>query len=232
MDRSFASPHRRGVLLGLGCLALSAVLPGTARAQNLGRTLSNLLSQAAESSLDKLARPGAFYDDPAIRIGLPLPGGGLGKGIGSALDVARQLGLTESFVRHLNDAAGEAASQAKPVFRSAIGKLRLGDVPGIAAQRDGATQYLRTSASEDLQKRLRPVVDKALMRAGAFSQLDRITPNSPLLRNAGITRDRLGVSVTEQALKGMFEYIGAEEGRLRADPLGAAAGLLKGVTGS
>ena len=52
------------------------------------------------------------------------------------------------------------------------------------------------------------------------------------MRAAGITRDKLGSSVTDQALNGIFRYIGAEEGKLRADPLGKAGGLLKGVRGN
>lgn len=229
MDRSFSDPQRRDILAALGCLALSLPFAASARAASLGSTLTNLLSQAMERSLDKLGQPGAFYNDPAIRIGLPMIGG---KGVGSALNIGQQLGLTENFTRHLNDAASAAAGQAKPVFRSAIGKLRLADVPGIASQSDGATRYLQSSASEELKVRLRPVIDKALMRSGVFGQLDKLTLKSPLLRNAGITRDRLGGSVTEQALGGMFRYIGAEEGRLRADPLGAASGLLKGALGN
>jgi len=240
MDSSFSAPHRRDFLAALGCLAASLPFAGSARAAGLSGTLANVLSQAMESSLDKLAQPNAFYDDPAIRIGLPMLGGGQGgglggglsKGIGSALDFGRQFGLTDKFTRLLNDAASVAAAQAKPVFRSAIGQLQLTDVPGIATQNDGATQYLQRSAGDELKQQLRPVVDSALMRSGALSQLDKLVKKSRLLRSAGITRDGLGGSVTDQALGGMFKYIGAEEGRLRANPLDAAGGLLKGILGN
>ena len=53
-----------------------------------------------------------------------------------------------------------------------------------------------------------------------------------LLAQLGLSRDKLGNSVTEQALNGIFKYMGIEEGHLRANPLGAVSGagaLLGGV---
>lgn len=226
-------------LLGAGlALGLAAPLragPLGVGALGLGSGLSDLLGKASDSSLDKLGQPGAFYADPAVRIALPLIGratGGIGGVLLGALDKGQQLGLTDNLVRKLNDAAGFAAKEAKPIFRTAIGKLTLNDVPGIATQRDGATQYLRSSAGDELSARLRPLVDRGLANVGALRSLDRLAAKSPLIARAGISRDRLGSSVTEQALSGIFSYIGAEEGRLRDNPVGAAGGLLKGLLGN
>ena len=247
MDELQVKLERRALLTALGAVAVVGwTMPLRAAGlglTGLGGTFADLLGKASDSSLDKLGQPGAFYSDPAVRIALPLlgkvgggAGGGLGGGLGgtllSVLDKGQQLGLTDNLVRKLNDAAGLAAKEAKPIFRSAIGKLSLSDVPGIASQRDGATQYLRTSAGADLTARLRPLVDKGLSGVGALRELDRLSARSSLLRTAGITRDRIGGSVTEQALNGIFSYIGAEEGRLRDNPVGAAGGLLKGLLGN
>lgn len=225
---------RRAVLAALGSAAVCG-LAVPARAAGLGGGLHDLLGRASDSSLDKLGQPGAFYADPAVRIGLPLIGkatGGLGGTLLTMLDKGQQLGLTDNLVRKLNDAAGFAAREAKPVFRTAISRLSLADVPGIATQRDGVTQYLRSSAGDGLKAKLRPLVDKGLANVGALRELDRIAAKSSLLRTAGITRDRVGGSVTEQALAGIFSYIGGEEGRLRDDPVGAVGGLLKGLLGN
>ena len=242
MDRSPHHPDRRAMLAAVGAsMALGFAVP--LRAAGLGGSLGALLGQASDSSLDRLGQPGAFYNDAAVRIALPLigklggtPAGGAGGGLGgtllSLLDKGQQLGLTDNLVRKLNDAAGAAAKEAKPIFRSAIGKLSLTDVPGIATQRDGATQYLRTSAGADLTAKLRPLVDRGLAGVGALKELDRISASSSLLRSAGLTRDRISGSVTEQALNGIFRYIAAEEGRLRDNPVGALGGLLKGVLGN
>lgn len=224
---------RRAVLSGA---VATLALPAEAWAQILGNIglgggLTSLLGKASDSSLDKLSQPGAFYNDPAVRIMLPLLGGAGGT-IGKLLGGADKLGLTDGITRKLNDAAGLAAREAKPVFRAAINGLKLSDVPGIVGQSDGASQYLRRTSGEELKGKFRPLIDSALNQVGALAALDKLAKGNSLVRAAGITRDKLGSSVTDQALNGIFKYIGAEEGKLRADPLGKAGGLLKGVLGN
>lgn len=230
---------RRALLGGLSALfALGLIGPVRAAGLNiggLGSGLSDVLGRASDTSLDKLGQPGAFYNDPAVRIALPLLGrstGGIGGMLMSALDTGQKLGIADNLVRKLNDAAGYAAKEAKPIFRSAISKLSLSDVPNIATQRDGASQYLRSSAGEELKGKLRPLVDTGLRSVGALKSLDKLAAKSSLIAKAGISRDKLGNSVTEQALNGIFSYIAAEEGRLRDNPVGAAGGLLKGLLGN
>jgi len=227
---------RRELIAGIcasACLALFAEQAGAAT--GLGGAFSDILGRATDSSLDRLAQPGAFYNDPAVRIGLPMLGGqagGLGNVLGRALDAGQRLGLTDNLIRKLNDAAGIAAREAKPVFRNSISRLTLADVPDIARQNDGASQYLRRSAGDELHGKLRPLVDAGLAQVGAYRQLDAVAKQSSLIRAAGLSRDGLGRTVTEQALNGIFRYIGGEEARLRANPLGTAGGVLKGILGN
>lgn len=220
---------RRMFVIGL---AAAGLVPLPARANVLGVSgLKDLLGSASDRALDALAQPGAFYNDPAIRIGLPLLGGSArSKGaLGTLLGAGDQLGLTDGLTRKLNDAAGVAARQAKPLFRSAITGLSLTDVPGIATQSDGATQYLRRSAGPSLTSNLRPLVEAALGEVGAFTSFETLASRSKLVGAAGLTRRHLGQSVTDQAVSGIFRYVGQEEGRLRADPGKAAGSLLKGL---
>ncbi len=239
MDKFSLMAQRRLVLAGLAATFATLPLAGTARAGGL----TDILADASDAALDRLARPGAFYDDPDIRIGLPLVGslgglgglgdlGGLVGGNSGLLKVGKKLGLFGGITRKLNDAAGVAAGEAKPIFRVAIADLSLRDVPGIIKHKDGGSHYLRTSAGDELHGKLRPLVDKALGDLGAFTELDNLTKTNSLLASAGLGRDGLGKSVTDQALDGIFQYIGHEEARLRADPLGKAGKLLKGVLGN
>jgi hypothetical protein len=229
MQQSRKCIQRRTLLTGLAATALFVPFAGTATAKGLG--LTGMLGRASDSALDRLAKPGAFYNDPDIRIGLPFLGGG-GGALSSALNAGRKAGLLDGLIRKLNDAAGIAAGEAKPIFRTAIDELSLADVPGIVSQNDGATQYLKQSAGEELHGKLRPLVDTALGDLGAFKQLDKLSARYSFLGLAGINRDGLGQSVTEQGLSGIFSYIGSEEANLRSDPLGKAGGLLKGVLGN
>ena len=243
MDQSQFNRSRRDMFAGLIAFAVSAPFAAQALAQGgllgggLGSGLSGILGRASDSALDRLAVPGTFYNDPAVRIGLPVLGnaggllGGTGGALSSVLGAGSRLGLLDGFTRKLNDAAGLAANLAKPVFRSAISNLSLSDVPGIVSQNDGATQYLRRSAGLQLGEQVRPLIDRTLGQVGAFNQLDRLSARSGPLASLGLTRSLLGKSVTDQALNGIFSYIGSEEGRLRANPLGKAGGLLNGVLG-
>jgi len=223
--------QRRRFMMGLTACVVSLPFAGMANAKGLG--LGSILCRATDSALDQLAQPGAFYGDEAIRIGLPLIGGaGAGGALSSIVGGLGKTGLLDGLVRTINDAAGVAAGEAKPIFRGAIDDLSFSDVPGIVSQNDGATQYLRTSAGDELQGKLRPLVDTALGDLGAYDQMEKLGSKHSFLGLAGIGRDGLGGSVTKQGLNGIFSYIGNEEGKLRANPIGKAGGLLKGVLGN
>jgi len=222
------SLDRRSVLSGFAVLAITGIAaPASAR----GLGLSGILGRASDSALDRLAQPDAFYNDEDIRIGLPLVGK-VGGGALSTLAMAnRRLNLLDGLTRKINHAAGVAAGEAKPIFRAAIDELSLADVPGITRQSDGATQYLRQSAGDELQAKLYPLVDDALASTGVYRELFRLNDRHSFLGLAGIDRNGLSGSVTTQALNGIFKYIGSEEAKLRANPLGTAGKLLKGVLG-
>lgn len=184
-----------------------------------------LLAQASDRALDQLAQPGAFYADTAVRIVLP---GATGRTARKLIAASDRLGVTTKLTKALNDAAGLAANAAKPTFRAAIDGLRPGDIPGIIAQRDGATTYLERSAGQALGLQVRPLVEGALIQVGAFDQLERIQKSGgALLGVVGLDRRRLTDSVTDQAMKGIFAYMAREEGKVRDDPLGTLGKVLQ-----
>ena len=148
----------------------------------------------------------------------------LGESCG-AIVYGDKLGLTTNLTKSLNDAGGKAAGEAKPIFRSAINNLRWSDAPALVSKQDGATRYLQTSAADTLFGKVSPLVGSALDNVGAYRQLDQLAKGNSLMASAGLTRDGLTRSVTEQALKGIFHYMAGEEAALRRNP----AGLLKGI---
>lgn len=222
---------KRPVFASILCAVMLAGAPlaSPAAAQTLGQgvgaPLAGILGTASDNALDQLAQPGAFYADEAVRILLPGPL----RNLSGALKLADRAGLTNNLTKSLNDAAGLAAKEAKPIFRNSIENITLKDGVGIASKNDGATRYLQESAGDELHTRVRPLIADALGETGAFEQMDKLTTGSSLLGNVGLGRDSLIDSVTEQALSGIFTYMGAEEAKLRANPLDTGRKLLQGL---
>lgn len=210
-------------LIALTCLVQPVAARAAAQAQPLGSQVTSLLGDASDRALDQLAAPGAFYADQAVRILLPGPL----KQAAGILALTDKAGLTGNLSRGINDAAGLAAAQAKPIFRAAIGRITLKDAVGIVGQGDGGSRYLQQSAGGEIRTKLRPLILAALTKVGAFRDLDRLGRASSLLARVGVSRDGLTDSVTDQAISGIFKYMGNEERKVRANPVEAVGGLLK-----
>lgn len=197
--------------------------------------MKGLLGTASDSALDQLSRPGAFYADQAVRILLPGP---LRKA-SRLMKLADRAGLTKGLTQSINDAAGLAAQEAKPVFRSAIDSLTLTDGVGIVTGGNTAgTQYLQRTSGDVLRQKMRPLVSDALGKTGALKQLDSLNglgggSNSSgllgALAGSALSSDGLIDSVTDQAMSGIFTYIGREETAVRKNPLKTGKKLLDSV---
>jgi Protein of unknown function (DUF4197) len=216
---------RAAFALGIMAVASVAVTPAQAGALD-GGGIKKLLGGASDNALDKLSKPGAFYADTAIRILLP---GAKGKLASKLLKTSDKLGVTTKLTKSLNDAAGFAAQEAKPVFRSAVDGLSLADVPGIALKNDGATEYLKKSADADLRLKVRPLIVSALTKVGAFDQLEKMGKGGGLLSIAKLDRESLTESVTDQTMKGIYNYMAKEEAGLRGNILGTGKSILDAV---
>ncbi|WP_446653980.1 DUF4197 domain-containing protein [Blastomonas sp.] len=192
------------ISLSVATVALAAPAHAQSRksAPSLGGSMKGLLGNASDSALDQLGRPGAFYADQAVRILLPGP-------LQKATKLLR--------------------------LRSAIDSMTLADGVGIVAGGDTAgTQYLRRTSGEVLRQKMRPLVSSALGRTGAFKQLDSLGKGGTggvlgALAGVDLSRDGLIDSVTDQAMSGIFTYIGREEADFRRNPLKSGKKLLDRV---
>lgn len=220
--------NRRAVMAGLTATTGLIFMPGAARAQFGGLGLSSILGKATDGALDKLAQPGAFYNDEDVRIGLPIVGKRSGF-LGSILGGASKLGVLDGVTRKINDAAGMAAGEAKPIFRDAIDNLSFSDAPGIIRQNDGGTQYLRSSSNDALHAKLQPLVDSALESLGVYSTFEGLASQHSFIRQAGLNRESINRSVTDQGLDGIFSYVGKEEIAFRKNPLGGVSKSLRDI---
>jgi hypothetical protein len=213
--------------------------------------IKTMLIEASDKALDRLARPGAFSTDDAIRIILP----GQPDQAAALSEMADKAGMTARLQRALNDAAGLAASQAKPIFRRAIQRMTLKDTIRILSKDHGATNYLRKSSGDQLYAMLRPIIANALDRTGAY-KLAKLQASGKLAElahaaapapgpSAGppsdgeddplwdpeaaappTTREALADNVTDQAMRGIFKYIARQEEKIRQDPSALAFKIL------
>jgi len=197
----------------------AAIVSSPAVAQSAG--ISKLLGGASDSALDKLAQPGAFFADKAVRILLPGP---LQKASG-LLRFTSKKGLTKDLTKSMNDVASLAAKEAKPIFRQAIDGISLKDGVSIARESGGATQYLRDSSGDSLRDKIRPLVFKAMGDTGAFDQLDKLS-SVKAISKLGISSDKMTDHVTSKTLDGIFKYMAAEENKVRKNPLKALGSVL------
>ena len=224
--------NRRTMIAGLTATSGLILVPGMARAQfGLGDlNLSSILGKATDSALDKLAEPGAYYGDEDVRIGLPIVGGSTGGGLlGSIMSGASKLGILDDVTKQINDAAGVAAGEAKPIFREAIDGLSFSDAPDILKEDDGGTQYLRSSSNDALHEKLSPLIDGAMEEIGVYKTFDSLSAKHSFISQTGLTRESINKTVTDQGLDGIFKYVGKEEIAFRKDPVGNVTKSLKGL---
>jgi len=197
----------------------SAMVSTSAHAQ--GSSIGNLLSGASDNALDKLAQPGAYFADKAVRILLPGPIQKASK----LLKFAGKGDLAKDLTKSMNDVASLAAKEAKPIFRDAISGLNLKDGVGAATKKSGVTQYLRESSEGSLSQKIRPLVSKAMGDTGTYDQLDKLSA-VPVIGKLGFSSDNMTDHVTKKAMDGIFKYMAAEENAIRKNPLKSIGGLL------
>lgn len=231
LGSAFTSTAALATLVACAVLPIAAVAAPHMAMAYQGFSLKGALGDASDSALNKLSQPDAFYDDETVRVRLPEPLRNASK----VLRFVGKSGLANDLTKSVNAAAGLAAQEAKPIFRAAIDDLSLSDGVGIATGGDrAATEYLRDTSGEVLREKVRPLVMSALGDVGAFEQLDKLKDVRQIasLAGADISNEGLADSVTDQAMDGIFSYIGNEEAAFRANPIEKSKGLLGGLLGN
>lgn len=200
----------------------------TASEARIAQALLEALRLATDTVVAELAQPGAFLDDPAIRIPLPgglqsVRGGLVGAGLGP---------LVEDLERRMNRAAEQAVPEARAVFREALAATTIEDARGIlTGPDDSATRYFATRMGPLLAERMAPIVDAELRDAGAIQAFDAFVAQYAALPLMPDIRGSLAGHVVDGALAGLFYYMAEEERAIRHDPAARTTALLRAVFG-
>jgi hypothetical protein len=139
----------------------------------------------------------------------------------------------DEFNESMNRAAEKAATEAKPIFVTAIKEMTVKDAINIVRGSDNAaTMYLRNTTSPQLIDKFKPIIKSSLDNVNAtkyWSDLITIYNKIPLVKKMN---PDLPAYVTGKAIDGLFVMIAKEELKIRKDPMARTSELLKRVFGN
>jgi Protein of unknown function (DUF4197) len=214
------------VLAPKGAVSPTTINPNITNSEaNSG--LKAALGKAAESVIAQLGTPGGFANDSKVRIGLPGP---LSK-LNGLMGILDKTGIGGGLTSKLNGAAEGAVGKALPLLKSAITSMSVSDAVGIVSGgQTSATDYFRRVMGDNLQAQMKPLISKSLSGVKAFDALDSAVAKSPVpLGKFGATD--LTSFVTQKASDGVFYYMGEQEKKIRANPIGTGSDIIAKVFG-
>jgi hypothetical protein len=139
----------------------------------------------------------------------------------------------DEFNESMNRAAEKAASEAKPIFLTAIKEMTVRDAVNIVKGTDNAaTMYLKNNTSPQLIDKFQPIIKTSLDNVNAtryWSDLITIYNKIPMVKKMN---PDLPQYVTQKAIDGLFIMIAKEELKIRKDPVARTSELLKKVFGN
>lgn len=198
-----------------------------------GDEISNGLREAlrvgSERVVDTLGRTDGF--NKASDIHIPLPGSL--KTAQSMLSKIGQSGLADDLELRLNRAAEAAVPEAKRHFTSAIEQMTIDDAKMILnGPNDSATQYFRRKMSAPLAADMKPIVEDQISKSGVLASYDKMMGQYKNIPFAPDVQANLTDYVLEQAISGVFLYLGREEAAIRENPTKRTTELLQKVFGN
>ena len=224
------------VVLGLvvfGCAELSQVLEQQSAAQEndsaFSRGIKESLELGSTRAADLLSKTGGYQNSPIYRIKLPQQVQPLASrlrqfGLGSQLDRIELL---------MNQAAEQAAVEAKGVFIGAVREMTITDAIGIIRGPDtAATSYFRQHTETTLKQKYLPIVQKNLQQLGFYQQYQQMLTTYKQLPIANKPDLDLEQHVLTQSLNALFTQVGEEEKAIRKDPLGKGSSAIAAVFGA
>ena len=179
--------------------------------------------------MKKLAHPGGFLDDKAVRIPLP-------KTLQRVEQGLRDVGegkVADEFVASMNHAAEDAVPKATEIFMAAIHSMTLNDARKILqGPDDAATRYFRRHTGPKLEAAMLPVIREATARVGVTRRYKQFVGRAGFL-DRWIEPKSLDIDryVTQKTLDGLFIKMADEEKRIRKDPVARTTELLRKVFG-
>ena len=191
--------------------------------------LKQALTQSAKAAVDRLGVTDGFLGNPKVRI--PLPGA-----LQKVEGVMRTLGMSkhpDNLIVAMNRVAEKATAEATPLMVEAVENMSVEDAGKIlAGGDDAATQYFRSTMSEELTQKFLPVVKEATSQVGLMKKYNDFAGKGVKFGLVAEKDAQIENYVTQKTLNGLFLIMAEEERTIRNDPGSQANALLQKVFGS
>lgn len=203
--------------------------------QQTGTVLSSAdmaagLRQALDLGIDKqvtkLTQKDGFFKNDLVKIVLPEELQKVDKGL-------RDIGLgnlADEGLKVLNRAAEDAVKEATPIFVNAVQDITFEDAKNILLGDDkAATQYLTTKTQTELYSKFKPVINNSFSKVGADQIWSNLINKYNAIPFTNSVNPDLTDYVTNEALKGVYTMIAAEEKEIRNNVSSRTTDLLRKV---
>lgn len=192
----------------------------------IGRGLKEALSNGISKGAESLAKKGGYLDSP-YKILLP-------SDVRQVTDRLKVLpgfsNIEAELIEKINRGAEDAATEAKPIFVSAIKSMTIQDATNILMGTDNAaTSYLQRTTSAQLYEKFNPKIVNSLEKVGANTLWKRAADTYNKIPMVTKINNDLDDYVTNEALKGLFSKISEEEKNIRRNKTFRTTELLRRV---
>ena len=221
--------------------ALSKVKNGSSLTQaEIASGLKEALNVGIKAGVKVLSATNGYYDDLATRIGLPSEATIITKNIAK---LPGGQALVTKVIKNINAAASDAASQAIPIFASAVTSMTISDAKKILTSKgQAATDYFKTKTKASLKKLFASYITASVKKklvgdVSAQSAWDTMTSQwnkvatSTVGKVAGFTSVNTDLVnyLTDKAVDGIYYKVGEQEKKIRTDVSARTTALLKKV---
>lgn len=191
--------------------------------------LKQALEFGTTYSSERLSAKDGYFGNIAVKILFP-------EEAQKAERTLRSLGLNQladNVILSINRAAEDAATEAKPIFISAIKQMTIADATNILLGRDddAATQYFKRVTSEQLRAKFEPIIQNSLTKVGATRYWGDVINRYNRIPLVSKINPDLEAYVTQKAIEGLFIEIAKEELKIRDNLSARSTPLLKKVFG-
>jgi hypothetical protein len=214
------------------CAEMSQVLQSAPAAQGnqdaLARGIKESLELGSTRAADLLSQAGGYGNHPVYRIKLP-------DSIQPIASRVRQFGLggqLNKLESLMNQAAEQAAKEAKGVFIDAVRAMTITDAVGIVrGNNTAATDYFRQQTDAILRRRYQPIIQQNLRQVGFYQQYEQMLGVYKQLPIANKPNLDLEQHALDKSLSALFAQVAEEEKLIRQDPMGRGSRAIAAVFG-